>query len=181
MMAPLRNPSLRELTLFTNAQHFTPQGHPLTATNKSLAFKVFKGESISSVLALRRTADLEQLCAFPLAPPAINDTDSTLLACFVCTFYAHFSEINAATFPALIRLFARLPPGSRHINNDLSPPDTPTKLQFLWLLNRLAIYLVMSILVSVIKKKLHHQCSRTFSEIPVVARFLFTELFLCHK
>ncbi len=52
-------------------------------------------------------------------PPATNDIDSTLLACFVYTFYGLSSGINAATFPILIRLFTRLPPGSRRINNFL--------------------------------------------------------------
>ncbi len=32
---------------------------------------------------------------------------------FVCNFYALPSEINAVTFPVLIRLYTRLPPGSR--------------------------------------------------------------------
>ncbi len=54
---------------------------------------------------------------FPIgSPPATNYIDSTLLACFVCTFYALSSGINAATFPVLTRLFTRLPPGSRRIN-----------------------------------------------------------------
>ncbi len=69
--------------------------------------------------ALRRTANLEQLRALPLAPPATNDIDSTLLACVVCTFLCASSGINATTFPLLIRLFTRLPPGSRRISYDL--------------------------------------------------------------
>ncbi len=56
--------------------------------------------------ALTRTANLEHVRASPLAPPATNDIDFTLLAFFVCTFYA---------FPVLSRLFTRLPPGPRRI------------------------------------------------------------------
>ncbi len=40
---------------------------------------------------------------------------------FVCTFYALFSVMYAATFPVLIRVFTRLPPGSRRIT--VNPRD----------------------------------------------------------
>ncbi len=49
--------------------------------------------------ALRRAADLEQLRAFPLAPPVTNGIDFTLLACLYALFQALFSGINAAAFP----------------------------------------------------------------------------------
>ncbi len=69
--------------------------------------------------ALTRMANLEQVRAFPLAPPATNDIDSTLLAFLYALFYALSFGINAATFPVLIRLFTRLPPGSRRITVDM--------------------------------------------------------------
>ncbi len=60
-------------------------------------------------------------------PPATNHIDSTLLTCFVCTFYARSSVINAATFPVLIRLFTRLPLGSRRTS--FNPCGFISKLQ----------------------------------------------------
>ncbi len=58
-------------------------------------------------------ADLEQLRAFPLAPPATNDIDFPLRAVLNALFYAFSSGINAVTLPCLIFLFIRLPLGSR--------------------------------------------------------------------
>ncbi len=40
--------------------------------------------------ALTRTANVEQVRAFPLALRATNDIDSMLLACFVCTLLIRF-------------------------------------------------------------------------------------------
>ncbi len=75
--------------------------------------KVLQGTSLMRIS--RRTADLEQLRIFPLAPQTTNDINSTLLAWLNALFHALFSGINAATFPVLIWLFTRLPPGSRRI------------------------------------------------------------------
>ncbi len=56
----------------------------------------------------------EKLRAFPLAAPATNDIDSLLLACLYALCYA-LSEISVTTCPVQIRLFTRLPPGSKRI------------------------------------------------------------------
>ncbi len=70
--------------------------------------------------------------ALPLAHPSTNDINSTLLACLYARFYALFSGINVAMFPVLIRLFTRLPPGSRRIRNRESMHDCrkPTPARF---------------------------------------------------
>ncbi len=57
---------------------------------------------------LMRTANLEQLRAFPLALPSYQWY-------WFHAAHALFSGINAVTFSVLIRFFTRLPPGSRRI------------------------------------------------------------------
>ncbi len=70
-------------------------------------------------------ANVEQPCAFPLAPPASNDIYSTLLTCVYALLYALFSGINAATFLVLIRhllVYHRgqvLPIGITHLSENL--------------------------------------------------------------
>ncbi len=64
---------------------------------------------------LRERPTLNSCALSHWLPTATNDINSTLLACLYALFYAPFSGIYAATFPALIRLFSRLPPRSRRI------------------------------------------------------------------
>ncbi len=66
--------------------------------------------------ALRRTAGLEQLRAFPLAPRSDRWYWFHAARVFVCTFYALSSGINEAILSVLIWSFTRLPPGSRRIS-----------------------------------------------------------------
>ncbi len=65
--------------------------------------------------ALRPTADLEQLRAFPLAPPATNDITPPLLARLHALLNAFVSVTYATNIYAPIRLFACLFLESRRI------------------------------------------------------------------
>ncbi len=114
---------VNDLTDYLTIDHLYADNVKLIAPRKhSDALRSSLLMHISSVRAHKGERTTLNSCALShWLPPANNNNDPTLLACLYEIFYELFSGINAATFPVLIWLFSRLPPGSRRIACSLAP------------------------------------------------------------